>query len=201
MAEADRVRWNERYRAGDAPVVTAANRWLEDHAALVDEVAAAAIAQGRPPAALDLACGAGGAVAWLARRGWHVTGVDISDAALGLARQALTQVAPQGDWQLLQADLDDWRPEPAAYDLITSFYFLNRRLWPALREAVRPGGLLVIETYNCHALSMRPQANPAYLLQPGELANEISRWGWHILDARSSTAGNGRDAVVATPSS
>ncbi len=38
------------------------------------------------PKALDIACGAGGTVAWLAQRGWQVTGVDISTTALAIAQ-------------------------------------------------------------------------------------------------------------------
>ena len=41
-----------------------------------------------PGRALDLGCGEGADAVWLAERGWDVVAVDISDTALGRAREA-----------------------------------------------------------------------------------------------------------------
>jgi hypothetical protein len=56
----------------------------------------------------------------------------------------------------LSVDLDDWRPPPAAFDCVTCFYFLSRELWPWLRAAVRPGGLLALQTHHAGVLTVRP---------------------------------------------
>lgn len=191
MTEADRRQWDARYTAGDAPVQARANRWLVSQAAFVDAVAAACA---QPPQALDIACGAGGTLAWLARRGWQVTGVDISATALARAE---TQLAARGLRRcatLVQADLDVWRPAATSCDLLTCFNFLDRRLWPAMSTAVRPHGLLCLRTFHTGRLAERPDTNPAHLLEPGELAALIASWGWRPLAAETGAQG---EAILA----
>jgi len=67
-----RERWNRRW-AGEERVHagTAPSRFL-----------VAEVANLRPGAALDLACGAGRNAVWLAEQGWRVTGVDFSGVAV-----------------------------------------------------------------------------------------------------------------------
>ena len=190
MTDQDRTRWDARYTAGDAPVRGTPNRWLASQATHLDAYLASC---SEPPYALDLACGAGGSLLWLAQRGWRVTGVDVSAAALALAREKLDAAGLLDRATLLCADLDAWRPPPASYDLITTFYFLDRRLWPSLRAAVRPGGLLVMQTYHTGQLAVRPQTDPAHLLAPGELAALLAGWGWRVLAAATSAT---TEAVV-----
>ena len=182
MTEADRAHWEARYACGDAPIQARPNRWLLRQAAFVDALAAACPC---PPRALDIACGAGGTVAWLAQRGWQVTGVDISPTALALARAQLVALTPQAQATLVQADLDSWRPEPGSCDLLTCFNFLDRRLWPSMRLAVRPHGLIGLRTFHTGRLATRPDTNPAHLLAPGELASLAEGWGWRLLVAES----------------
>jgi len=191
MTENDRRRWEQRYTSGQAPIDPAPNRWL---VAQVAHLAALEAAAAPPPTALDLACGAGGALLWLARRGWQVTGVDISPTALARAQAQLAAAGLHERATLLAADLDDWRPPAESYDLITSFFFLDRRLWPSLRAAVRPGGFLCFCTYHTGRLAERPQTNPAHLLQPGELAALAQSWGWRVLAAQTDRR---RDALLA----
>ncbi len=135
------------------------------------------------PQALDIACGAGGTVAWLAQRGWQVTGVDISPTALTLAGTQLAAVGAQAT--LVQADLDSWRPGVDSCDLLTCFNFLERRLWPAMLLAVRPHGLIGLRTFHTGRLAARPATNPAHLLAPGELSALVESWGWRLLAAES----------------
>lgn len=182
MTDTDRSRWEVRYTSGQVPAHAHANRWLVTHAAFVDAVAAG---KTLPPLALDIACGAGGALAWLAQRGWHVTGVDISETALAQARARLDAAGLLDRATLVEADLDAWRPAAAGYDLITCFNFLDRRLWPALRAAVRPHGLICLSTFHTGRLVDRPETNPAHLLAPGELAALIEGWGWRLLAAQT----------------
>jgi tellurite methyltransferase len=182
MTEADRAHWEARYACGDAPIQARPNRWLLRQAAFVDALAATCP---RPPRALDVACGAGGTVAWLAQRGWQVTGVDISPTALALARAQLAAVRPEVQVTLVQADLDSWRPAVDSCDLLTCFNFLDRRLWPTMRLAVRPQGLIALRTFHTGRLAARPDTNPAHLLAPGELAVLVESWGWRVLVAES----------------
>ena len=181
MAESDRLHWEERYTSGHAPIRVTPHRWLATQAATLQQLEAAA----SPPRALDIACGSGGTLLWLARRGWIVTGVDISAAALALARAQLAAAGLLDRATLIEADLDEWRPAAASCDLLTCFNFLDRRLWPSLRAAVRPRGLLCLSTYHTGRLVERPHTNPDHLLQGGELTALVQGWGWRVLAAQT----------------
>ncbi|MBC7594786.1 MAG: class I SAM-dependent methyltransferase [Kineosporiaceae bacterium] len=102
-----------------------------------------------PGTALDVGCGEGGDVIWLARRGWRVTGADFS--AKGLARAARhaeeAGVADHTDWW--QVDARTFAAEGRSYDLVTS-HFLHPpdggmvEVTSRLADAVAPGGHLLI---------------------------------------------------------
>jgi SAM-dependent methyltransferase len=129
--------------------------------------------------ALDLACGRGQNAIWLAQHGYSVQGVDISQVALADARaQAETRGISQRV-RFIQADLDEWYIPPSEFDLICVFRFLERSLFPSIRQALCPGGLLFYSTRHVGACRKHPGANPAYLLQPGELIEIFN--GWKIL--------------------
>ncbi|WP_419999558.1 class I SAM-dependent methyltransferase [Streptomyces boninensis] len=102
-----------------------------------------------PGTALDVGCGEGGDVIWLARQGWKVTGADFS--ANGMARAAKhaaqADVADRVDWW--QVDARTFAAEGRSYDLVTTHYLhapdggmvdVTRRL----AEAVAPGGHLLV---------------------------------------------------------
>lgn len=100
---------------------------------------------------LDLACGPGIHVVPLARRGADVTGVDLSPAMLGRARQACEKAGVTA--RLVQADMLEYA-EPGAYDLIinmyTSFgYFTepgdNLTVLRNVYTSLAPGGTLLID--------------------------------------------------------
>jgi SAM-dependent methyltransferase len=117
-----------------------------------------------PPAAqvLDVACGHGRHVRWLADAGHRVTAVD-RDAAL---------LAPlAGSAETLVADLEagPWPLPGRRFDAVIVTNYLWRPLFPALKTAVGPGGLLIYETFaQAHAALGRPR-RPEFLLRPGEL--------------------------------
>lgn len=197
MAKEDAFHWDERYRSGRGPVHAGADSRLEPYAAAVDGLAAQARAAGRAPRALDVACGAGGTLLWLARRGWLAAGVDVSAAALELARAAAQAAGVAEAVSLLCADLDGWRPAARSAELVTCFYFLDRGLLPQLAAAVRPGGLLIVETFNRHRLRMRPETRPAHLLWPGEPLEWAAAWGWQVEMHRSGGPDDERPADAA----
>ena len=71
----DHASWEERYRGTPA-------LW----SGRVNPSLVAEVSDLPPGRALDVGCGEGGDVIWLARQGWRVTGADFS--ANGLARAA-----------------------------------------------------------------------------------------------------------------
>ncbi len=199
MCTDDRTHWNERYRQGRGPRAARADHRLARFAARVDEVAAHYRLAGTAPAALDVACGAGGTVRWLARRGWSVTGVDISEVALQLAADGLAADGMDHLVDLRHVDLTDWRPAADAFDLVTCFFYWDPALLPALGAAVRPGGLLVYETFNRYRLADRPDSNEDFLLEPGRLRKIVTGWDWEVLASQSAGPGTSRptDWIVA----
>ena len=122
-----------------------------------------------PPAArvLDVACGHGRHVRWLAATGHRVTAID-RDAAL------LAPLADVAD--TVQADLEasPWPLPPGRrFDAVVVTNYLWRPLMPSLLAAVAPGGLLIYETFaQAHAALGRPR-RPEFLLVPGELIDVL----------------------------
>jgi SAM-dependent methyltransferase len=57
----------------------------------------------------------------------------------------------------------------AAFDVVVVVHYLHRPLFPALRAALRPGGILVYETFTRAQAERGRPTNPAFLLEPGEL--------------------------------
>ena len=198
MTNADRTRWNQRYTQETGPGAMP-NRWLVEAAPWLSALEAAAADQGRVPAALDIACGVGGAVHWLAERGWHATGVDLSDVALATARSRAQALGIGARCTFVCADLDGWRPPVQAFELCTCFYFLERALWPALLAAVQPGGLVIWRTFDRRRLVERPATNPAHLLDPGELEAYVQAAGWALLKAERAADGFTSGVIARKP--
>ena len=166
MATSDRDRWDSKYAGKAVPTLTAPDDWLRQHAALLPV-----------GHALDLACGLGHNAIWLAQQGWHVDAVDISPVGLALASRVAEQVGCLAvSW--IAADLDTFEPGEGRYDLITVFRFLDRQRLPQLIEtALRPGGILIYETFSLGQLS-RPDnhlKSPQFALEPGELPTLFPR--------------------------
>ncbi|GAA1059134.1 class I SAM-dependent methyltransferase [Agromyces bracchium] len=130
--------WDEAYSGDEA-------RWSGNpNAQLVAEASALT-----PGTALDVGCGEGGDVIWLAQRGWRVTGADFS--ANGLARAAehaeAAGVADRTDWW--QVDARTFAPDGRSFDLVTT-HFLHPpdhgmvHVVRRLAGAVAPGGHLLV---------------------------------------------------------
>ncbi|HEX6292388.1 MAG TPA: class I SAM-dependent methyltransferase [Herpetosiphonaceae bacterium] len=121
-----------------------------------------------PGYALDVACGAGRHTLLLAQYGWRALGVDISPVALHLARAEARMRALTVD--LLAANLEDYPLPPAHFDLVCVFRFLERALCPRLATSLKPGGVLIYETFTIEQRSYEggPRTDDR-LLQPGEL--------------------------------
>ena len=75
-----------------------------------------------PGTALDVGCGEGGDVIWLAQQGWRVTGADFSANGLHRAARHAEQagVADRVDWW--QVDARTFEAGGRSFDLVTTHY-------------------------------------------------------------------------------
>lgn len=101
--------------------------------------------------ALDLASGCGRNALYLASQGFHVHAVDRDAQALStLAAEARRHALAHVTTQRVDLELDPQRP-PAlgreAFDVIIVFFYLYRPIVPLLLRALKPGGVLVYETF------------------------------------------------------
>jgi SAM-dependent methyltransferase len=117
-----------------------------------------------PGAALDLACGAGRNALHLAQLGWKVVAVDSSANAI----RALKERARGLPVEIRRADLErgEFTIAPNSYNLVCDFLYLQRDLFPQLREGVRPGGLFLGSF----------RLSGTFGLKPGELRAEFPDW-------------------------
>ena len=160
--------------------------------------------------ALDLACGTGRHALLLAALGIAVTAVDWSGTALDIlenrARRAKLPVsradaasmAESGSRgiRLIQANLEELNFSDHSFSLILCFHYLQRSLFPQIVRALRPGGLLLFETYTRAQLNYSGSPrNPAHLLEIGELRTAFP--GLHALFYRELNAGQGIASMVA----
>jgi SAM-dependent methyltransferase len=166
-----RERWNERYGAGgfdafpDAPA-----QWLVEHRALLDELRAS-----RDDArAIDVACGDGRNARHLAELGFAVVAVDVSDVAIDALRAAAAESGLAISARVLDLEHDPL-PEDA-YDVVVCTSYLQRDLFGALARALRPGGLLLYETFaRAHVEELGKSFNPAYVLERNELLHAFAQ--------------------------
>ena len=95
--------------------------------------------------ALDIAMGEGRNAVFLAKNGFTVDGCDISEIAikkaLDLAKENNVKV------RAFVADLETYKLPQNTYDVIACFYYLQRDLVPQMKEALKPGGMIIYETY------------------------------------------------------
>lgn len=156
-----------------------------------------------PGTALDVGCGEGADAIWLARRGWRVTAMDLSEVALDRARAA----DPEGRLTWLHADLLSWQPPTAAFDLVSGqFLHIPPAERPAffgrLAQAVRPGGRLLFVAHHPSDLenqSGRP-AIPDLYFTAEEVAALLVPGRWEPLvagtQAREVTTHDGRAITI-----
>ncbi len=100
---------------------------------------------------LDLASGQGRNALYLASLGYTVEAIDRDQPALA----ALAETAHRRDLSSLTTKYLDLEADPTRppdlgterYDAILVFFYLHRPLFPSLLRALKPGGLLVYETF------------------------------------------------------
>lgn len=142
------------------------------------------------PRALDLACGSGRDAVFLALAGFAVEAIDVLPDALARARDLARRSGVE--IETIERDVERDPALPAArYDLVAVFHFLSRPLLPTIRNAVKPCGYVVYETFHARTRETgRKPRNPAHLLETGELARAFA--GFEVLVAEDAVPFDGR---------
>src|ERR1700728_1874023 len=134
-----------------------------------------------PGRALDVGCGEGADAIWLARSGWTVTAIDVSEVALSRAREAAERAGAAVEW--ICGDALQTSFEAASFDLVSMQYPALPKAAgePAVRAllgTVRPGGLLLAVYHDLddeHREHMKSRGvDPADYLDADDLGQLLS---------------------------
>lgn len=115
--------------------------------------------------ALEVACGLGGNARFLAQCGLKTHAWDISDSALTVLNNwaSLNQLPIEP----LITDLEQMLLPYQQYDVIVVSRYLDRKLFPQLESALKPGGLLFYQTFLAPVQDNAPR-NPDFYINTGE---------------------------------
>jgi SAM-dependent methyltransferase len=131
----------------------------------------------KPGAVLDVGMGNGRNAIYLARKGWKVTGVDISEEAMRQARREAAKLKVELEYRAADVSRIDLGRE--RYDLILCLYVnvVATRNARKFMDALKPGGLLVVEGYHAaaQAMNLRQLDGPA-----GYYDNQLTRAFDHL---------------------
>lgn len=119
---------------------------------------------------LDLACGSGRHLRYLSALGYSVVGVDRDEAALAASR------ATAGvEVRVADIEAGPWPFAPGEFDGVVVTNYLWRPLFANLVGALRPGGVLIYETFALGNERHGRPANPDHLLLRDELLRRVER--------------------------
>lgn len=125
------------------------------------------VAEMTPGTALDVGCGEGADLLWLAEQGWTVVGVDPADAAVERSRALLEDHGFAERSTVIAGDISD--VEGQRFDLVIGFYVPlpeeDTTSVAALEKLVAPGGTLLWVHHVGHAHAV---------LRPEQLANQLT---------------------------
>ena len=148
---------------------------------------------------VDIGCGGGILAESMATRGAQVTGVDLSEKALGVARLHLFESGQSVGYRLISAE-DLAREAPASFDVVTCMEMLEHVPDPAstiraCATLVKPGGHVFFSTLNPnlkaylmavvgaeYVLNLLPKGTHEYakFIKPSELARHVREAGLDV---------------------
>ncbi|MDB4960456.1 MAG: class SAM-dependent methyltransferase [Myxococcales bacterium] len=172
--EAERSMWNEAFRKSIGFKQTA-NQHLID-----------SVNKRKPGTALDLAMGQGRNAVFLATKGWKVTGVDISDEGIRIAKAAAAKAGTR--ITAVQAENEKFDLGKDRWDLVTLIYAGDDPAMLArIKPSIRKGGLFVVEFFHKDTTSgtgiggfMDGQLAAAFAdwkIVKDEVVEDVADWG------------------------
>lgn len=161
----DRIRWNKRYKQEGMQA-----QWRKPSDFLVRHQQL--LLQQPKGWSLDVACGAGRNAFYLATLGFRVEAVDLSDVAIRwLQHQVLEKQLPIHP---KVANLENAQFPKQKYQVIININYLERTIFPTIKEALLPGGLLLFESFTKdHIRVTGRDIDPRFTLDHNEL-----RWAF-----------------------
>jgi SAM-dependent methyltransferase len=153
----DRDFWNGKFSDPKTAFNRAPNQMLVE-----------AIRERKPGLAVDLGMGEGRNAVYLAQQGWQVTGVDMSDVAVGQAKKRALEAGVKLEGVV--DGLDHFDLGHARWDLIVLMYVhawyhsAKPRCVQRIAEALKPGGIVVIEGF---------AGNETYMFHSNELLRDF----------------------------
>lgn len=155
MSIEDKDRWNNKYKTTLLP---------QQDIEVVKNYAKEA----KGDKALDIACGMGRNAKLLAKIGFEVDALDISEVAIENLK-GLENIRAE------VVDFDVYELKENAYDLIVCTYFLERKLFPQIDKALKADGVFIMETFRHHEENEKVPSNRAFLLEENELEERFSK--------------------------
>ncbi|MBF0276894.1 MAG: class I SAM-dependent methyltransferase [SAR324 cluster bacterium] len=162
----DQIKWNKKYseKALDS-WNSMPSEWLCRH----EEV----LLKQEKAKALDLACGNGRNSFFLAKLGFEVDAVDISDVAVSWLNEQIAERKIPVKTQVM--DLEQEALPRNSYQVIICFNYLQRTLFSKINEALDQGGLLLYETVYLDEIEVLGGGmNPKFVLDYNELLHAFS---------------------------
>ncbi len=154
-ASNDQTRWDKYYNIEEFLYGTEPIPFLKDNISLLPK-----------NKALDLAMGEGRNGVYLATQGFDVLGLDISPIGLNKAQQLAKHF--NTTIQTRVVDLENYQLGKNSYDVIICTYYLQRDLFDQIKDSLKPGGMVLIETFNTDYLKYS-RFPKKYLLKHNEL--------------------------------
>ena len=158
MSLKDKEKWNAKYEGNNYITGKEPCEWLKSNSNLL-------VGKGK---ALDIAGGEGRNGVFVATLGYEVVSLDISDVALAKAKK----LAKEKNVKIttVSTDLDKIALPENEHDLVLCFNFLERKLFPKIRNTLKSDGILIYETFNVDYLKYS-SFKKEWVLEPNELLN------------------------------
>lgn len=141
--------WDARFSDPGYVFGTEPNAWLAGHRSLFEP----------GKRALAVADGEGRNSVWLAQLGMQVDAFDISPVGVDKARKLAASAGVDVNYQV--ADCDNFAWTAQAYDYVVAIFIqfadpaMRARLFARMREAVKPGGYILLQGYTLKQLEYK----------------------------------------------